>query len=612
MSATTDLGKVGITVNGTWSDSVAYEKNSIVNDGADSYISIQDVPIGTALSNTAYWTLLCNGFSSAEVVSAVNAWLDDHPEATTTVQDGSITLAKLASDIHNDVAELPAVKSLLTIPLVQGHYINVSGEYAGPSDAFSVTDYCPFSNKDKFELIGFNNSAWASYCLGYAFYDSNKTFISGDGDFDGNLSSSSITIPLNTAYVRFSTRTQYATSAEVYISYLNGTLNELSREIDSKNYISDSDVLVVSENMFDPTKITTGKEVYADGSIRINSNSAVTDYIDVSLGNGTLYLSGLAQYEATGLTDKFYAFYDEDKTVVSTGTVSNTLTATQLTIPEGAKYFVISVYQRADNPQTVDYSTFMVSFKNQPYVPYSPCFGGLEGLPVVNVAGNNPTTKGMSILIFGDSITETATVSDDGTSYVEGTRSNWPKFAKGIMQLGTMVNFAKSGAAYKDRAGVEERQKISVQISSAISSGRTGQIIVISAGTNDGDSSIGSYETAMSKPTLDSLDRTNLYEAIRWAMWKIRSTYKDAICFAATPIQRADREPIQDLRNAIIRMANRYDFIVIDAGSESGIIRENQVWEAEGNDLYDGLHPNINGQKKMANLYSSVIMRNIP
>lgn len=102
MSATTDLGKVGITVNGTWSGSVAYEKNSIVNDGADSYISIQDVPIGTALSNTAYWTLLCNGFSSAEVVSAVNAWLVAHPEATTTVQDGAVTTAKIADGAVTD------------------------------------------------------------------------------------------------------------------------------------------------------------------------------------------------------------------------------------------------------------------------------------------------------------------------------------------------------------------------------------------------------------------------------------------------------------------------------------------------------------------------------
>ena len=35
--------------------------------------------------------------TDAQVESAVSDWLDDHPEATTTVEDGSITYAKLAS-----------------------------------------------------------------------------------------------------------------------------------------------------------------------------------------------------------------------------------------------------------------------------------------------------------------------------------------------------------------------------------------------------------------------------------------------------------------------------------------------------------------------------------
>lgn len=34
-----------------------------------------------------------------EVTAAVNAWLEAHPEATTTVQNGSITFIKLASDV---------------------------------------------------------------------------------------------------------------------------------------------------------------------------------------------------------------------------------------------------------------------------------------------------------------------------------------------------------------------------------------------------------------------------------------------------------------------------------------------------------------------------------
>lgn len=34
------------------------------------------------------------------IAAAVNGWLDAHPEATTTVTPGSITLDKLASDAH--------------------------------------------------------------------------------------------------------------------------------------------------------------------------------------------------------------------------------------------------------------------------------------------------------------------------------------------------------------------------------------------------------------------------------------------------------------------------------------------------------------------------------
>ena len=50
-----------------------------------------------------------SGADPAVIEQAVQDWLEDHPEATTTVQDGSITLAKLASDVAakiNQVSQL--------------------------------------------------------------------------------------------------------------------------------------------------------------------------------------------------------------------------------------------------------------------------------------------------------------------------------------------------------------------------------------------------------------------------------------------------------------------------------------------------------------------------
>ena len=44
------------------------------------------------------------------IEEAVDNWLDEHPEATTTVQDGSITKAKLHSDVAEDIdSKAPAI-----------------------------------------------------------------------------------------------------------------------------------------------------------------------------------------------------------------------------------------------------------------------------------------------------------------------------------------------------------------------------------------------------------------------------------------------------------------------------------------------------------------------
>ena len=45
------------------------------------------------------------------IESAVATWLDDHPEATTTVEDGSITKAKLDSDLQEIVDDVPSLKT---------------------------------------------------------------------------------------------------------------------------------------------------------------------------------------------------------------------------------------------------------------------------------------------------------------------------------------------------------------------------------------------------------------------------------------------------------------------------------------------------------------------
>ena len=56
---------------------------------------------------------LAPGVDPQVIEQAVTDWLDDHPEATTTVQDGSITEAKLAQDVLTQLGEIDGLKEAI-------------------------------------------------------------------------------------------------------------------------------------------------------------------------------------------------------------------------------------------------------------------------------------------------------------------------------------------------------------------------------------------------------------------------------------------------------------------------------------------------------------------
>lgn len=215
-------------------------------------------------------------------------------------------------------------------------------------------------------------------------------------------------------------------------------------------------------------------------------------------------------------------------------------------------------------------------------------------------------------LAFGDSITETSRVSDDG-AYEPGIRSNWPVFFAPLVGVEAVTDYARSGAAFRDRGLADPWQRVTHQIERASAHGIHASVIIVSAGTNDADSppeTLGTFDAAMGKPPGD-LDLGLLYDALRWSFAEIREAWPNARCFAALPIQRADASPEAHAttHGAIRQMAEAHGCRVINATYESGIDRAYEVWGGEGRYLYDGLHPNVDGQKLMAALYARDVTR---
>lgn len=115
--AMTFLTKLKPEPMGKYSPSTAYGVNSLVmsEDGVAAYISVKDVPAGTPLTNTEYWQVHTDLTEHTE--TAVQNWLNAHPEVTTTVQDGSISVDKLDAGLKGKIDTIaePSEINLISI-----------------------------------------------------------------------------------------------------------------------------------------------------------------------------------------------------------------------------------------------------------------------------------------------------------------------------------------------------------------------------------------------------------------------------------------------------------------------------------------------------------------
>lgn len=217
--------------------------------------------------------------------------------------------------------------------------------------------------------------------------------------------------------------------------------------------------------------------------------------------------------------------------------------------------------------------------------------------------------QGKSMLLFGDSITDGSAA--DGVD-VDHDYINWVTYIKPMMGITSsdVANYATGGATYIDRSVTPIDRQISVQVAQAITDNiATPDVVIFFAGTNDVSSAIGDYTTAMGKSTLGSLDKTLLYEALRWSYWTTSQQWPNAKVYIVTPLQRPDYDmtTYAPIYAAIKAMAAEYNFTIIDATLESGIDLTYETTGMVGRWLKDGIHPTEAGYRLVANLISQKI-----
>lgn len=353
-------------------------------------------------------------------------------------------------------------------------------------------------------------------------------------------------------------------------------------------------------NMADPDDIVNGFEF--NGSINALNPRSDDSVIWIKINPDTgYYLSGLP---SGAIGNRNFGYYQSDKTTfISDGAFSAATLQGALLSPLLAGWVVITLQGRSNT--ATDFSQLMFSTGGS-YVDFRAFEKGISSIletPIV-ASTSSLSTYGKKFLLFGDSITETLNVNGFA-------RSNWPIFASTYLQWGSYSNYARSGASYvTNPAHTTPRQDMYVQVQDAIAAGENPDIIVIAAGTNDAITVAGSYAVAMGKATLNDLDKTLFWEAIRWVYWTIRITWPNAVVYSVLPLQRAlyTTQELLPLYDAITKMAKEYNLRLIDATNESGVIRQTESVGVAGVYTVDGLHPNTFGQDLEAKLISKTIL----
>lgn len=156
---------------------------------------VAKVGAGLALNNGA---LELNG---GNIASAVTAWLNTHPEATTTVQDGAVTFSKFASDVVNDGARItdamirgtqfPGNLFSIWSNWHDNAYVSSYGDIVENQPNYFATDFIPVTAGVEYQANHGRNHSW---------YDENKVFISSSSTVQIQRG---ITAPENAAYIRF-------------------------------------------------------------------------------------------------------------------------------------------------------------------------------------------------------------------------------------------------------------------------------------------------------------------------------------------------------------------------------------------------------------------------
>lgn len=373
---TTQNTTIGLKANqsdlNATNSNVTNNTNAIAINAANIFINTTQIaslasgsPKGTYATLTDLQTAYPSGNTNIYVVTADGKWYYWNGSAWTSggvyqsigIADASITANNIV--FKTLVGTTTSNKNLFNkLAVTNGYTISDTTGTLSSNVNYAVSEYIP---------ITASTSYVCTLNTAYAFFDSNKVFISGQA------SGRTFTSPSNATYVRFHLNKVYLDTTQLEIgtvatTYEDGTPKIASSQvydssttvkstIDSKN-TEDMVIKAYSKNLFNKATAIAGYYVsYGNGNLNANSSYHASDYIRIKPNTSYALLGSLTEQ---------MALYDSNKKFVS-GLAQPT---TPLVTPNNAYYVRFSL-KNATNML----NTFMIaegSTALSVYEPYNP------------------------------------------------------------------------------------------------------------------------------------------------------------------------------------------------------------------------------------------------
>lgn len=293
-----------------------------------------------------------------------SAWTKGGTYQSTGIQNYSITDEKIAKNTKL-VFKKPNKNLLDLDSLINGYYVDYTNGNTVVNANYSITDYIELLPNTTYTLSNPNNTLEQ-----FAFYDSNKVYVSGW--WQSGQKSVTFTTSENVNYARLTlqntakalTQLEHGNIATRYEDYKATFSGEdiTDYTITDEKIDKSSNIVVKSagRNLLDLSLITDGYYIdYRNGNVTALQGYSVSDYIEID-SNVSMVLSN---FDSKSTALEQLAFYDYNKTYVSGLTNTGEVGYSVFTTPVNAKYIRLTLRNSNKSYIMLEYGTIKTTYE---------------------------------------------------------------------------------------------------------------------------------------------------------------------------------------------------------------------------------------------------------